>query len=180
MVTDGTQRIAAEQPATRSERGEVQEFRSEAFSELGRTLNQAIEQAIEQARLQASDIIRRAEQHATEAIQGTDRRIAEGLRQATAAERRATAAQDRLVDLERRIDLAQAKLSQLRANAAEIIQLATTTEALPATVEMDRSASATHSGSAKTSGAHDAATTRADLDPLAALASLRDAVDATR
>jgi hypothetical protein len=179
-VTDGTQRIAVEQSGTRSEKHEVQEFRSEAFSELGRNLTQAIDQAIEQARIQASDIIRRAEQHATEAIQGTDRRIAEGLRQATAAERRATAAQDRLVDLERRIDLAQAKLSQLRASATEIIHLVTTTEALPAAVEMDPSASTNHPGSANLSSEHDAATTRADLDPLAALASLRDAVDATR
>ena len=107
-----------------------------------------------------------------------DRRVAEGLRQATVAERRAAAAQTRLVDLETRIDQAHAKLSEIGAQATEIARLVTTVEILPAPERVPYRWDQQH-GSAGGSNEHqEGLNGGADLDPLTALASLRDTVDA--
>jgi len=153
------------------EAGEL-ESQARAFSDLGRSLTEALEQA----RLQASEIIGRAQEHSNAVVKSTDRRLAEALRQTTTAERRATAAQDRLAGLEGRIEQAQARLAQIGAHAHEIARLVSPTELAPAADEPVLSSS--HSAAGTTE--HAEALNAPDLDPLAALALLRDAVDASR
>jgi hypothetical protein len=152
------------------------ESQARAFSDLGRSLTEALEQA----RLQASEIIGRAQDHSNLVVKSTDRRLAEALRQATTAERRAVAARDQLAGLDGLIEQAQARLAHIRTNALEISRLATTTELAPATEEPLLSSSHTQLENAASTTEHAEAQNGPDGDPLAALASLRAAVDASR
>jgi hypothetical protein len=109
-----------------------------------------------------------------------EHRVAEGLRQATLAERRAAAAHTRLLDLETRIDQAQAQLSEISAHAVEIARLATTLETPPAPYERLPYSWEPQISVAPGSSEPEEPPNRPEVDPFAALASLRATVDAER
>ncbi|HLZ31827.1 MAG TPA: hypothetical protein VKV73_31275 [Chloroflexota bacterium] len=152
----------------------VLQAQAQAFSDVGRTLTEAVEKALKQA----SEITGQAQEHAIGVVSRAERRVAESLRQATVAERRATMAQARLIELEARIDQAQAKLAEIGTRANEIARLSTTVEVLPTSDERIPYRWDQQNSSVPGSSEHQEAPHGADLDPLSALASLRDTVDA--
>jgi chromosome segregation ATPase len=166
------------------EAGELEAL-SRAYTDLSRSLTEALEQA----RLQASEIVGRAQDYSNTVVRSTDRRLAEALRQATTAERRAGAAQDRLASLEDRIEQAQSRLAQLGDQALEIARLVTTTEiTVAAEKPLGFSSHTLHTSALDHAQAlndeMDTSVRRTidapDLDPLAALALLRNTVEASR
>jgi hypothetical protein len=172
VVTDVTYGTATEEFGVSNDA--LLEAQAQAFSDVGRTLTEAVEKALKQA----SEITGQAQEHASGLVTRAERRVAEGLRQATVAERRAAAAQTRLVDLETRIDQAHAKLSEIGAQATEIARLVTTVEILPAPERVPYRWDQQHGSAGGSSEHQEGLNGGADLDPLTALASLRDTVDA--
>jgi hypothetical protein len=174
-VTDAMPATPTEDFGVSNEAQGMLDSQARAFSDLGRTLNDAVEQAMKQA----SELTWRAQEHATAVIGNADRRVAEGLRQATIAERRAAAAQTRLGELETRVDQAQSKLVEIGARADEIARLVATIGIQPTQSEHLPSDSGYHEPASPDSwNEHQRVTNGPDRDPFAALASLRDVVDA--
>jgi hypothetical protein len=157
------------------EAGEL-EAQARAFSDVGRSLTAALEHA----RVQASEIIGRAQDHSDQVVRSTDHRLAEALRQATTAERRAAASREQLAGLEDLSEQALARLAQIGAHAGEIAQLICTAERWRAPVEPLPARSYTERVTVASPSGRTEALTMPDDDPLAALALLRDEVNASR